>query len=150
MNLIRHSHLIRRVTGLLAGLTALLAPVTTGSAALAAQLRPDPPAWLNRLPAGVHLPPAGWDKHPPLPGQGQVHGALAGGMAGWQITLIVGAATVLAAMLAVIATRLRAGRRRGIATTAEAMTTPGAVPGGRPRGSETASPNPAQPTRRSP
>src|SRR4029077_15756119 len=40
MNPMRHSHLIRRVTGLLAGLTALLAQVTTGPAALAAQLRP--------------------------------------------------------------------------------------------------------------
>jgi hypothetical protein len=154
MNPMRHSHLIRRVTGLLAGLTALLAQVTTGPAALAAQLRPDPPAWLNRLAVPLSFPPAptGWDKHPPLPGQAQVHGTLAGGMAGWQITLIAGAATVLAAVLAVIARRMRAGRRRATATTVGATTTSGAVPRGLPRGSETASPSssPAQPIRRSP
>ena len=130
MNPVRHSHLIRRVTGLLAGLTALLAQVTTAPAAVAAQLRPDPPAWLNRLLAGVRFPPApaGWDKHPPLPGPAQVHRALASGMAGWQLTLIAGAATVLAAVLVVIASRMRAGRRRTTATTAEAVTTSGAVP----------------------
>jgi hypothetical protein len=130
MNPIRHSHLIRRVAGVLVGLTALLAPVTTGPAASAAQLRPDPPAWLRRLPVGVHFPPApaGWDKHPPLPGPAHVHAALTGGMPGWQITLIVGGATVLAAVLAVIARRMRAGRRRATTTTAEAMTTSGATP----------------------
>jgi hypothetical protein len=112
MNAIRHSHLIRRVAGLLAGLAAALLPsVTTGPAASAAQLRPDPPGWLERLAAGLRfrLASAGWDKHPPLPGQAHVHGALAGGMAGWQITLIAGAATVLAAVLGVIARRMRAG-----------------------------------------
>jgi hypothetical protein len=130
MNPIRHSHLIRRAVGLLASLTALLAQVTTGPAASAAQLRPDPPGWLERLPVGLRFPPApaGWDKHPPLPGQAQVHRALADGMAGWQITLIVGAATVLAALLAVTASRIRAGRRRIPATTGEAVTTSGAVP----------------------
>ena len=152
MNPIRHSHLIRRVARLLAGLTALLRSITTGPAALAAQLRPDPPAWLGRLAARLHFPPAsaGWDKHPPLPGQAHGHGALTGGMAGWQITLIVGATTVLAAVLAVIARRMRAGRRRATATTVGAMTTSSAVPRGLSRGSETAAPAPAQPTRRSP
>jgi hypothetical protein len=130
MNPIRHSRLIRRVAGLLVGLAALLAPVTTGPAALAAQLRPDPPGWLNRLQAGLPFPPApaDWDKHPPLPGHAQVHGALAGGMAGWQIALIAGAATILAAVLAVIARRMRARRRRTTASTAEAVTTSVAVP----------------------
>ena len=124
MNPIRHSHLIRRVARLLAGLTALLPSITAGPAALAAQLRPDPPGWLGRLAAGLHVPPAsaGWDKHP-LPGQAHGDGALTGGMAGWQITLIVGAATVIAAVLAVIARRMRAGRRRAAATNAGAMTT---------------------------
>jgi hypothetical protein len=130
MNPIRHSHLIRRVTGPLAGLTALLPSITTGPAALAALLLPDPPGWLNRLAVPPNFPPApaGWDKHPPLPGPAHVHAALAGGMAGWQITLIVGGATVLAAVLAVIATRMHAGRRRATATTAEARTTSGATP----------------------
>jgi len=132
MNPIRHSHshLIRRIAGPLAGLTALLPSITTGPAALAAQLRPDPPAWLNRLPAGAHFPPvpAGSDKHPPLPGPVHVHAALAGGMAGWQITLIAGGATILAAVLAVITRRMHAGRRRATATTAEARTTSGATP----------------------
>jgi hypothetical protein len=118
MNPIRHSHLIRRVAGLLVGSTAALLPsITTGPAALAAQLRPDPPGWLERLAVGLRVPPAsaGWDKHSLLPGQAHVHGALAGGMAGWQITLIAGAATVLAALLAVIARKMRAGRRRATA-----------------------------------
>ena len=150
MNPIRHSQLIRRIAGPLAGLTALLPSITTGPAALAAQLRPDPPAWLNRLPVPLSFPPApaGWDRHPPLPGPAQVHAALAGGMAGWQITLIAGGATVLAAVLAVIATRMRTGRRRATATTAEAMTTSGATPGAPPGTARP--PAPARPTRRLP
>ena len=63
----------------------------------------------GRLPP---LPP-GWNKHPPLPGPAHVRAALAGGMPGWQITLIVAAAGVLAAALAVLANRKRAARLAG-------------------------------------
>jgi hypothetical protein len=112
---IRRSRLIRRVAGVLTGLAATLAPITTGPAAVASQLRPDPPGWLNRrAPGPVHLPPLppGWNKHPPLPGP--AHAALTGGMPGWQITLIA-AAAVLAAAAAVRAGRMRAARRRATA-----------------------------------
>jgi hypothetical protein len=118
MNFVRRSRLIRRVAGVLTGLAAALAPITTGPAAAASPLRPDPPGWLTkRAPAPVHLSflPAGWNKHPPLPGP--AHGALAGGIPGWQITLIA-AAAVLAAAAAVFADRMRAARRRAAATTA--------------------------------
>jgi hypothetical protein len=92
MNPIRRSRLIRRTAGVLTGLAVPVAPITTGSAALASPLRADPPAWLQRPPGPAHLPPLppGWDKHPPLPGPVLVHTAPAGGMAGWQITLIAG------------------------------------------------------------
>jgi hypothetical protein len=94
----RYSHLIRRVAGLLGGLAALLASIATGPAAFASPLRSDPPGWFNRLPLPVHSPPVppGWNKHPPLPGPGHVHAALASGMPRWQITLIVVGAAVLA------------------------------------------------------
>jgi hypothetical protein len=146
MNPIRHSHLIRRIAGSLAGVTALLPSITTGPAALAAQLRADPPAWLDRLPLGVYYPPApaGWDKHPPRPGPAHVHAALAGGMAGWQITLIAGGVMVLAAALAVIARTMHAGRRRATAITAGSHDHIGLGPGRLPRGSEAASPGPAR------
>ena len=65
------------------------------------------------------LPP-GWNKHPPLPlGHGvgpvvKVPGptVVTGGMPGWQIALIAAGAALLAAVLAVIADRARAARRR--------------------------------------
>jgi len=41
-----------------------------------------------------------------------------GGMPGWQITLIAAAAALLAAVLALIADRIQAARRRQIAGTA--------------------------------
>ena len=144
MNPIRHSHLIRRVTGPLADLTVLLPSITTGPAALAALLLPDPPGWLNRLAVPPNFPPtpAGWDKHPPLPGPAHIHAALVGGMAGWQITLITGGATVLAAVLAVIvrktlpaAARDRNHRRRQDHIRRD--------PGRLPRSSEAARPGPA-------
>jgi len=93
MNPVRRSRLIRRMAGVLTGLAALLAPITTGPAAVASQLRPDPPGWLQRVPAPAHLPPLppGWNMHPPRPGPAHIHAALAGGMPGWQITLIAAA-----------------------------------------------------------
>jgi hypothetical protein len=46
------------------------------------------------------------------------HTVVVGGMPGWQITLIAAAAALLAAVLAVIADRIRAARQRQIAGTA--------------------------------
>ena len=109
---------IRRVASVLTGLAATLLPITTGPAAVASQLRPDPPGWLTkRAQVPVHLLPLppGWNKHPPLPGP--AHAALTGGMHGWQITLIAAAVAVLAAA-AILAGRMRAARRRAKATTA--------------------------------
>ena len=85
-----HCLLIRRVAGVLTGLAAPPAPITTGPAAVASQLRPDPPGWLKRAPGPVHLLPLppGWNNHPPLPSPAPAHAALATGMPGWQITLI--------------------------------------------------------------
>jgi len=99
MNPIRH---LRRLAAALAGLAgALLASAATAPAAFAAISPPLPP---------------GWNKHPPLPAH--THTVAVGGMSGWQITLIAAAAALLAAVLAVIADRIRAARRRQIAGTA--------------------------------
>jgi hypothetical protein len=96
----------------------LLACGAVVRAALATPL-PRPPGWNKHppLPAGpqpaVRFPP-GWNKHPPLPAH--AHTAVTGGIPGWQITLIVVMAALLAAGL--IATyRLRAARR-GVSATA--------------------------------
>lgn len=137
MNPIHPSQLTRRVAGVLASLAPLLASITTGPAAVASPLPPGPHWWSNPEPAPaqlqppVHLPhplhlPPGWIEHPPLPGPAHVHAALAHGMPGWQITLITVGAAVLAAVLAVLARRMRAARRV-TATTAEAKTTSGAT-----------------------
>ena len=48
------------------------------------------------------LPP-GWNKHPPLPHPAQVHHALAGGMPGWQLTLMAVTIVLLVATLVAIA-----------------------------------------------
>jgi hypothetical protein len=116
MNPIYRSHLIRRLAGVLAGLATLLASATTGSAAFASQLRPDPPWWVTHPALPVRLPPLppGYFKHPPLPDPARVHASLAGGMPGWQITVIAVGAAVLAVtailLRRVLATRRRAGR----------------------------------------
>ena len=84
----------RRLGGLLAGLGALVTTlVVTGTAALAMQV---PPAGGG----GVYQPPP-----PPL-------APAAGGMPGWQITLIAVGAALVAAVLAVLADRARSARRR--------------------------------------
>jgi MFS family permease len=82
----------RRLGGLLAGLGALVTMlVVTGTAALAMV---DPGTG-----GGVDQPP------PPL-------APAAGGMPGWQITLIAVGAALVAAVLAVLADRARSARRR--------------------------------------
>jgi hypothetical protein len=58
-------------------------------------------------PAALAVPP------PPRPAQTpvRVHTLITGGMPGWQITLIAVGAALLAALLAVLADRMRATRR---------------------------------------
>jgi hypothetical protein len=86
---------VRRLAAALAGLiSALLGLAAAAPAALA---DPRPPH-----------PPPGWYKHPPLPAH--THTMAAGGMPGWQITLIA-AAAVLVAALAVTVYRIRAAHR---------------------------------------
>jgi hypothetical protein len=101
-------HPIRRWVGILAGLAgALLACLAYAPAAFA---EPSPHPSPQR-PA--RFPPVlgpGWDKHPPLPAH--AHALVTGGMSGWQLTLIVAGAALLAAALAVAVYRVRAGRRR--------------------------------------
>jgi hypothetical protein len=84
----------RRLGALFAGLGVLVATlVATGTAALAMQVPPDVTG------GGVQPPP------PPL-------AQAAGGMPGWQITLIAVGAALVAAALAVLADRARSARRR--------------------------------------
>jgi hypothetical protein len=81
--------------------------------------RPAPAALASGQPPH---PPPGWNKHPPLPAH--THTAAAGGMPGWQITLIAAAAVLLAAALAVTVYRIRAARRHVTASTGQAITHP--------------------------
>jgi hypothetical protein len=48
MNFVRRSRLIRRAPGVLTGLAPALVSITTGPAAAASPLRPDPPGWLTK------------------------------------------------------------------------------------------------------
>jgi hypothetical protein len=83
------------------------------------------PAVLATVPP---LPP-GWNHRPPMPLEYifgpvvKVPGptVVTGGTPGWQIALIAAGAALLAAVLAVIADRARAARRRQMAGTAEAI-----------------------------
>ncbi len=84
----------------LVGLARRAGVLLVSTAGLPAVLWADPP-----------LPP-GWSKHPPLPDPERVHAALADGMPGWQITLIVATTALLTAALTVTAYRLRAIRPR--------------------------------------
>ena len=108
---------IRRIAGVLAGACALLA-VAAASPALAARI-PDPALWVG-VPEpypGANLPPA------PVPPQ--IHAVtrtvVAGGMPGWQITLIAVGAGLAAAIAAVMLDRARAARK---AASAIAVTRP--------------------------
>ena len=127
MNRTRRLRPVRRLACILAGLAAaLLGAATAASAALAAPVPPlgtppgSAPAPAGPAPAPEHLPPLppGWNKHPPLPRPAHAHAALASGMPGWQITLIAAGAALLAAVLAMIAYRIRATHRRVPAPTA--------------------------------
>ena len=117
MNPIRH---VRRLAGVLAGLAcAWLGLAIATPAALA--IGPPPPVG----PGGYIIPSAepGRNMHPPLPYghwtgpvyKAPAHTVVVGGMPGWQIALIAAGAALLAAVLAVLADRARAARRRPMA-----------------------------------
>jgi len=89
---------VRRLTAALTGLAGALLAFAAAPAALA---RPFPPR------------PPGWDKHPPPLGAG-IHTVVAGGMPGWQITLIAIGAALLAATVALLVDRARAAHRKTI------------------------------------
>ena len=86
---------IRRLAVMLAGLAGALLASTAVS----------PAAFAVRVP-----PPGGYDGTVQVPPE--VHTIVIGGMPGWQITLIAIAAALLAAVLAVLADRIRAARQR--------------------------------------
>ena len=90
---------VRRLAAALAGLAgALLAFAAAAPAALAVERPPPVPLY--------------WYKHPPLsPHRAGIHTVAAGGMPGWQITLIAAAAALFAAATAVLLDRVRTARR---------------------------------------
>ena len=102
MNPIRH---IRRFAGVLAGLAGLAAVLVASGATPAFAMVVPPPGG----PAGAAVPPAQ---------ASAVHTIVAGGMPGWQITLIAVGAALLAATVAVLLDRARATRRNAITTAA--------------------------------
>jgi len=113
------AHALRRLARILAAALAAGLACAAAPAALATP-RPQPPGWNKHppLPAAAHPAlrfPPGWNKHPPLPAH--AHSLATGGLSGWQITLLVVLAVLLATALAVTY-RLRATRRRVSATTA--------------------------------
>jgi hypothetical protein len=117
---------IRRLAAVPAGLAgALLAFAAAAPAALASQLRPDPPWWLMHRALPVHLPPElpGLFKHPPPPGH-VAHAAGSGGMPGWQITLIAAGTALLAAAVAVLLDRARPARRKPVTVAVSAKHIP--------------------------
>jgi hypothetical protein len=119
---------IRRRTRLPQRAGALLGSAAAPAVLWADPPRPRPPGWNKHPPlptparAAVRFSP-GWNKHPPLP----AHTHLAGtpGLPGWQLTLIVVMAVLLATALAVLATRMLATRRHLPAGTARTPTAPG-------------------------
>ena len=122
MNPVRH---IRRVGVALAGLaSALLAFTAAAPAALALPMpSPPPPGLLQHPPVlpsepGMIEPPAVLPAQLNRPVTGPVHTAVIGGMPGWQIALIAVAAALFAAMIAVLADRAWAARRKTITAAA--------------------------------
>jgi hypothetical protein len=92
---------IRRIAGVLAGLAAALVAFATT------------PAFAMEVPASGGGGPGVAPQH-----LTPVHTVAAGGMPGWQITLIAVGAALLAATLAVLADRARATRRNAITAAA--------------------------------
>jgi hypothetical protein len=108
MHPLRH---IRRLAGAAAGLAAAL--LGLGTTPAFATLPPPEPA------AG-HPAVSPWQLVGgyPVPGGTQVRTVVTGGMPGWQIILIAVGAALLAATVAVLADRARAGRRKAVTAAA--------------------------------
>ena len=83
---------------------AALAAALVAFATTPAFATEDPPAGGGPAVAPQHLPP--------------VHAVIAGGMPGWQITLIAVGAALLTAAIAVLLDRARAARRRPVIAAA--------------------------------
>lgn len=94
MNRIHHCHHVRRIAGVLGAFAAIVLVGLAG--ATAAFAYPDPPIPGPAMP--MRSPP-------------RVHSIVAGGMPGWQITLIAIGAAIFAAALAVTADRILTARR---------------------------------------
>jgi hypothetical protein len=98
--------IIGRLAAILAGLAGIV--VTLGAVVAPAALAGGDPRGHRGLVPRSDSP--GRYKHPALPAH--AHAAVAGGMPGWQIALIVAGAAVLAGAVAVLAYRVRTARRR--------------------------------------
>ena len=92
-------HALGHLAVVVAGLAGAVVAFAAAPAALAsASPRPARPlTWADPL-----LPP-GWNKHPRLPDPARVHAALAGGIPGWQLTLMAITILLLVATLVAIA-----------------------------------------------
>jgi len=98
MNRIRHIRHIRRIAAVLGGLAAALAAFGA------------PPAFARPDPDGAYAPAAPAQIPVPV----QVRTIVAGGMPGWQITLIAVGAALAAAAIAVLLDRALTARRHVI------------------------------------
>ena len=96
-------HIIGRLASILAGLTGIAVLIGAGLAPAA-------------LAGGDPHQLAGLYKHRPLPYH--AHAAVAGGLPGWQIALIVAGAALLTGALLLLVGRVRAARRRVAVSTA--------------------------------
>ena len=121
---------IQRCLAVLAGLGGTLIVLAAAGPAVFASLPPRGPAPASSRPLLSSRPhPPAWFKHPHLPPGHIFHQpvhqplvpvpvrAVVGGMPGWQITLIVAMAALLAAGLAVLVDRAAVRRRATTSAT---------------------------------
>ena len=95
-------HALGRLAVIVAGLAGAVVAFAAEPAVSAAVARASPRRARLLSWADPPLPP-GWNKHPPLPHPAQVHHALAGGMPGWQLTLMAVTIVLLVATVVAIA-----------------------------------------------
>jgi len=130
-------HVFGRLAVLVAGLAGVLLVFCAGwvSAAVAGVTVPlggDPRRYLSL--ASLPARPPGWNKHPPLLDPARVHAALAGGIPGWQVSLMAITVVLLVATLVAIANP-GPGRSRASERTHRPNGTTASVAGVRPSGS---------------
>src|SRR5262249_30322581 len=94
-------HALGHLAVVLAGLAG--AVFVLARPAVAAALAPAAPGGPGRLAGGPPPLPPGWNKHPQPSHPARVHAALAGGIPGWQLTLMAVTILLLAATLVAIA-----------------------------------------------